>query len=405
MAYPTALVKYRKPSSRQVSRRVRPRARNQSQVLRYQPSTSGALIRPIARLAGAAYRYAMTPRKKHVKKIEPPSQAAQFSATGALDTVTLKYSKSKAKSFTYPRALTHYTQDFNGVKSSASGVQAANMLMAVNTVEQFLNSTGIAYTYKQADQALINLDPEAKITGSANAFLPAGTVLNKALAITSNKFNIILNNGSASGAYIDLYLIECIKACPYDPVSQWNRGLIDQAAGQGSVTQTPAGATTNTSAVPIGYANATVYGQKPYMSRSFKTFYKVCAVRSTKLGAGCTEAVNFDIKAPRTFKQEVVQEYLTNGILFQPGSFYVMSVQHGVPMKDDTGGATTVATLSNSQFWWVGQATTNFGTSPKWTSRPPVTSYANNLSAPTTANQKFISQIALPTGINTTLLV
>lgn len=416
--------------------RYRPRSRlNLGQVAR---STAGALVasrgNPYALAArGAGYlaryagnqmykaitykgykgRSAGTPAKK-VTKSEPSVPAAAIGAPGGVDSVTIKVKGTKPTKFgKLPKNRTNYWQDVKGYVLAPSGAQTTTCIAAVNTVQQITTSTGHNYAFDQNFNSWYDLDPEFKNTGSIAGWLPGGTNPgDHKYLLAKNRFNVEVTNIAGNSAIIDFYLLCCKKATTDQPDAIWRQGLVDESMAQPSVTMpAPGQAVAINAANPgpsgIGSPTTEIVGQKPTGVALFRKYWKVAAVRSTKLSAGSTEIINFDINHPQLISQSVVHLEQQDTMRHRKGTYVLMMVQRGALVIDDTSGVgAKYPTYGSTEIAYIVNTFTSFGSRRDAVERSKVNVATTRATYGAGTNHQIsLNQVILPVGLNTTQVI
>jgi len=294
-----------------------------------------------------------------------------------------------------------YTGATQGTLSTAgAGYQQNHAIVAINTCQQMYTSSGSGYAFDQNYTALAEMNPYAKISGSA-LFNPATAVIkNDRFVILSNKITLELANFTNIPAKIDIYICTPKKLTNQSPMYHWEQGYIDEGLGNAQIA-IPTSAAIEP-APTIGTGGPAYPGSRPTESKLFKEYWKILKVNHLDVAASSQATVNYSFKTNKLVKQDVIDEYWnptgTGGVPGRSNNYvpnttvYAFMVKRGALVVDTTPApGRKITTYGTIQIGWICKTQTKMcavkGNAGRLSTQVQVDTIPINT---TLANQKFM---------------
>jgi len=380
-------------SSGKSSRRVRRRSAN--------PGKKSAINSYTGRARYSKTVPGMRFSKKYVKRAGKPGDDEQHSAIGKRYLkLVINPKPLKGKSL----GTFHYSQEFRGLLGDKislytsngprlAGTQAVTGdVFMINTVSQFLNSTGSGYVSDQAFYDLFSMNYSDTTTGS-DRFNAALHPANDRIGLKSVVINMQMTNFSTAACTVDCYFLQSKTDQTKAPDATWAAGLISERLGSSDII--------NPSAANIvrfdsgGNMTINVLNSQPYTVPEFNQFWKTLAKRTIQFAGGATEKLDVDLIFNTVFAKEYIQELRDQNCRFmKKNSIVMMCVTRGQCINDKTGIQDVninFVTTAPVEVGVVGTARWNMCGVKGALNRLTISQGAQNITAPTLANTEIIT--------------
>lgn len=242
------------------------------------------------------------------------------------------------------RAPYVWHQVLSGHLESAAGLQALSNMGRFNGRGQFL-STGS--TPWESLHRLIYMEPNAKLTGTKDTTVPAGTVRpNLRFKMISNTVHYRFTNNGATTAFLELFVLVQKKSIQGFPDNLLNVALQDEGMGAALVTE---GGPGTYQAGTTGYPDREIWGTGFSDVPDIKKICKVVKYQKMILAPGTTEDFTITGYLNKIVDERVVNESPENiaGL-----TWHVMYRLSGSVVRDVTE-ATHRSTLGSTEVSWV----------------------------------------------------
>jgi len=339
--------------------------------------------------------------KKYVKRAGKPGDDEQHSAIGKRYLKLVINSKPlKGKSL----GTFHYSQEFRGLLGDKVSIYTSNGprlagtqavqgdVFQVNTVSQFLNSTGSGYVSDQAFYDLFSMNYSDTTTGS-DRFSAITHPANDRIGLKTAVINMQMTNFSTAACTVDCYFLQAKTDQTKAPDATWAAGLVSERLGSSDI---PNPLAANIARFDTG-GNMTVnvLNSQPYTVPEFNRFWKTLAKRTIQFSGGATEKLDVDLIFNTVFQKEVIQELRDQNIRFmKKTSIVMMCVTRGQCINDKTGlqGADiNFVTTAPVEVGVVGTVRWNMCGVKGALNRLTISQGAQNITAPILGNTEMIT--------------
>lgn len=324
-------------------------------------------------------------------KVKEKNAPADSHSGVGLDTIRVgNWKPAKLLKRQFTKGAWKYQQDYRAMLNGQSGAQTCTNIVYPMSLSKLLVSTGSSYGIIDNDVALEQLNPYLNTVGST--YLPQTLPLNDRFIVKNCTLELEMTSLSAVGCYLDVYVVQCKKACKQDPLYMWNQGLGIQSEGQSVFVNPPIGV----GPFAPGYPTKDIPHAKPGESKLFSQYYRILKVRSFQFTGNSSMRFNIDIGINKVIKMETVRQYVTDGITHQPGSFAIFTVQRGSVVEDTTpsGPYNGLPTYGTTKIGYVLQERYNMCGVMGNTGRLNVSTVVDTLpNGQTLANQSLLNEV------------
>lgn len=341
--------------------RYRPRTNSLYGVARTIANSVGPnTARTIGRTVGRMYRRyrgnqsTRKPRKK-ARKLEDQHEAVQHHSGISSNTIRIWRKKHRLRKNERWLGIWRYQQEHKGNIVGAAGKQSVGEWASVAAKDQLIVNTGIGYNNFQNNRSIADLNPYRNISGSG-LFTAGYQPQNDRFFLQSCQMRCEFTNMSAIASIIDVYVVTPKDMTTTNPSAAMSSGFnVDDNGIPAATFPAPGSAVTD---VVGGFTADSVY-VKPNDSSSFRSSWKICAVKSCKLEGGSTQLLNVDIQINKVIMEEKLRLQPV-GTFIPNVSYVLLVVARGSIVRDETAGPTNgPPTFGSPNFAWVVTARTN----------------------------------------------
>lgn len=274
-----------------------------------------------------------------------------------------------------------YRTTYQGITTSGVGSQGVNDMFQLATYDQFFNNAGNGFLSYQTFNALLEMNPYSKITGSG-LWTAGGVIATSKFKLKSVIVNLDISNFGDSACMADIYLFKTKDDLPVGetPKSVWTKQMLVE--GQSiAVAGIPTLAATNTA----GSINILQPSVVPSEAVALKKIWKGLGRKYINLAAGASENLTFEIDFGTLIDEAKLKEVSTQYLKGLSLSF--MIVQRGSLAKDSVNSR---ATYSNTELGWVAEVRYNMGAVKDNAGRLDVAYGANSITNNTIVQQSQV---------------
>jgi len=297
----------------------------------------------------------------------------------------------------------HYTQQFRGLIGNsqflydATGPQIAGLqavttdVFMVNTISQFLASTGNGYESGQAFYELFSMNPNQNTTGGV-LFPPVTDPANDRIAIKNVNIDMQLTNFTSAAVTVDLYFLQAKVHTTETPTEVWRSLLVREQMGTSDIGIPVA--STGTRNDDAGAMIPEYFGASPEQVPAWSKFFKIMKKRVIQLAGGATQKVGVTVVVNHVFAKEEISELNIDAVeIMAKETVICMAIARGQVINDKTVTAdlvTSFPTTAPVEVGLVGTMRWNLCGVKDSANRFTINQAAQNITAPTLGGTQMI---------------